>query len=61
MKKVNEKAEQPTQPKSKLEELMTKNGKPLKPKKEPKDSTKLSAKELADLSKQMLKDFGYIL
>ncbi len=46
---------------SKLEEFMTKNGKPLKPKKEPKDSTKLSAKELADLTKQMLKDFGYIV
>ena len=46
---------------SKLEEFMTKNGKPLEPKKEPKDGKKLSAKELADLTKQMLKDFGYIV
>ena len=45
---------------SKIEEFMKKQGKELKPKKEPKDSTKLSAKELADLTKQILKDFGYI-
>ena len=46
---------------SKLEEFMTKNGKPLKPKKEPKNSKKLSAKERNELIDQMLKDLGYIL
>ena len=45
---------------SKINDFMTKQGKELKPAKEPKDSTKLSAKELADLTKQILKDFGYI-
>lgn len=46
---------------SKIKDFMKKNGKPLKPKKEPKDGKKLSAKELADLTKQILKDFGYIV
>ena len=46
---------------SKIDEFMTKNGKPLKPKKEPKNSTKLSAKERNDLIDKMLKDLGYIL
>ena len=46
---------------SKLEEFITKNGKPLKPKKEPKDSKKLSAKERNELIDKMLKDFGYIV
>ena len=45
---------------SKLEEFMTKNGKPLKPKKEPKDSKKLTAKERNELIDKMLTDFGYI-
>ena len=49
---------------SKLEEFMTKNGKPLKPKKEPivpKDSKKITAKERNDLIDKMLKDNGYII
>lgn len=46
---------------TKLDEFMTKNGKPLKPKKEPKAGTKLSAKERNDLIDKMLKDLGYIL
>ena len=46
---------------SKLEGFMTKKGKPLKPKKEPKDGKKLSAKERNELIDKMLKDFGYIL
>ena len=45
---------------SKLEEFMVKNGKPLKPKKEPKDSKKLTAKERNELIDKMLTDFGYI-
>ena len=45
---------------SKLEEFITKNGKPLKPKKEPKDSKKLTAKERNELTDKMLTDFGYI-
>ena len=46
---------------SKLEEFMTKNGKPLKPKKEQKNGNKLSAKERNELIDKMLKDFGYIV
>ena len=46
---------------SKLEEFMVKNGKPLKPKKEPKDSKKLTAKERNDLIDKMLKDNGYLI
>ena len=45
---------------SKLEEFITKNGKPLKPKKEPKDSKKLTAEERNELIDKMLTDFGYI-
>ena len=46
---------------SKLEEFMTKNGKPLKPKKEPKDGKKITAKERNELIDKMLKDFRYIV
>lgn len=46
---------------SKLEDFMTKNGKPLKPKKEPKNGKKLTAKERNELIDQMLRDWGYIL
>ena len=57
MKKVNE-------TKSKLEEFMAKQGKTLKPAKEPivpKDSKKLTAKERNELIDKMLKDNGYII
>ena len=63
MKKVNETG-QPTQPKSKLEEFMTKQGKTLKPAKEPKaskDSKKVTKKEIEELTIQMLKDNGYLI
>ena len=60
MKKVNETG-QPTQPKSKLEEFMAKQGKTLKPAKEKKDGKKLSAKDRNELVDKMLKDFGYTL
>ena len=46
---------------SKIDEFMLKNGKPLKPKKEPKDGKKITAKERNELIDKMLKDFGYIL
>ena len=46
---------------SKLDEFMKKQGKELKPAKEPKDSKKLTAKERNELIDKMLKDFGYIL
>lgn len=46
---------------SKIDEFMKKNGKPLKPKKEPKDGKKLTAKERNDLIDKMLKDNGYII
>lgn len=62
MKKVNETG-QPTQPKSKLEEFMAKQGKTLKPSKEPivlKDSKKVTKKEIEELTIQMLKDNGYL-
>ena len=45
---------------SKLEEFMTKNGKPLKPKKEKKDGKKLTDKEIKALTIQALTDLGYI-
>ena len=62
MKKVNETG-QPTQPKSKLEEFMAKQGKKLKPAKQPivsKDSKKVTKKEIEELTIQMLKDNGYL-
>ena len=46
---------------TKLKEFMTKNGKPSKPKKELKDSKKLTVKERNELIDKMLIDFGYIL
>ena len=58
MKKVNE------QQNSKLEEFMTKQGKTLKPAKQPivsKDSKKVTKKEIEDLTIQMLKDNGYLI
>ena len=45
---------------SKIEEFLKKNGKPLKPKKEPKDSKKLTKKEIEALTIQALTDLGYI-
>ena len=63
MKKVNETG-QPTQPKSKLDEFMTKQGKTLKPAKQPimsKDSKKVTKKEIEELTIQMLKDNGYLI
>ena len=45
---------------SKLDEFMVKNGKPLKPKKEPKDGKKLTKKEIEALTIQALTDLGYI-
>ena len=46
---------------SKIKDFMTKQGKTLKPAKEPKDGKKLTAKERNDLIDKMLKDLGYIL
>ena len=46
---------------SKIDEFMTKNGKPLKPAKQPKDGKKITAKERNELIDKMLKDFGYIV
>ena len=46
---------------SKIKDFMTKQGKELKPEKEPKDGKKLTAKERNELIDKMLKDFGYIL
>ena len=63
MKKVNETG-QLTQPKSKLDEFMTKQGKTLKPAKQPivpKDSKKVSAKERNELIDLMLKDNCYLI
>ena len=45
---------------SKLDEFMAKQGRELKPAKNPKDSKKLSAKERNELIDKMLTDFGYI-
>ena len=44
-----------------IEKFMKKQGKELKPAKEPKDGKKLTAKERNELIDKMLKDFGYIL
>ncbi len=41
--------------------LNTKQGKGLKPAKEPKDSKKFTEKEWNELIDKMLKDLGYIL
>ena len=46
---------------SKLDEFMAKQGEPLKPSKDQKDSKKLTAKERNELIDKMLKDFGYII
>ena len=49
---------------SKLEEFMAKQGKKLKPVKEPivpKDSKKVTKKEIEELTIQMLKDNGYLI
>ena len=45
---------------SKLNDFMKKQGRELKPAKDPKDSKKLSAKERNELIDKMLKDFGYL-
>ena len=45
---------------SKIDEFMTKNGKPLKPAKEKKDGKKLTDKEIKALTIQALTDLGYI-
>ena len=45
---------------SKINDFMKKEGKTLKPAKEPKDSKKLTAKERNELIDKMLKDLGYI-
>ena len=58
MKKINE------QQKSKIEEFMAKQGKTLKPAKQPnvpKDSKKVTKKEIEELTIQMLKDNGYLI
>lgn len=44
-----------------IEKFIEKHGKELKPKKEPKDSKKLTAKERNDLIDKMLKDNGYLI
>ena len=46
---------------SKLNDFMKKQGKELKPAKNPKDDKKLSAKERNELIDKMLTDFGYII
>ena len=46
---------------SKIDDFLKKQGKTLKPAKQPKDSKKLTAKERNDLVDKMLKDFGYTL
>ena len=45
---------------SKLNDFMKKQGKELKPAKDPKDGKKLTAKERNELIDKMLKDFGYL-
>ena len=45
---------------SKIEEFMKKNGKELKPAKQPKDGKKLTDKEIKALTIQALTDLGYI-
>ena len=44
-----------------IEKFLKKQGKTLKPAKEPKDSKKLTAKERNELIDKMLKDNGYIV
>ena len=44
-----------------IADFLKKQGKELKPAKEPKDGKKLTAKERNELIDKMLKDFGYIL
>ena len=46
---------------SKLKDFMAKQGKELKPAKEPKDSKKVTKKEIEELTIQMLKDNGYLV
>ena len=43
-----------------IEKFMKKHGKELKPAKEPKDSKKLTKKEIEALTIQALTDLGYI-
>ena len=43
-----------------IKDFMTKQGKPLKPAKEPKDGKKLTKKEIEALTIQALTDLGYI-
>ena len=43
-----------------IKDFMTKQGKTLKPAKEPKDGKKLTAKERNELLDKMLTDLGYI-
>ena len=45
---------------SKIDEFLKKQGKELKPAKEPKDGKKLTAKERNELIDKMLTDLGYI-
>lgn len=45
---------------SKIKEFMQKQGRDLKPAKEPKDGKKLSKKEIEALTIQALTDLGYI-
>ena len=45
---------------SKIDEFMQKQGKTLKPAKEPKDGKKLTAKDIQALTIQALTDLGYI-
>ena len=44
-----------------IADFLKKQGKELKPKKEKKDSKKLTAKERNELIDKMLKDLGYII
>ena len=46
---------------SKIKDFLKKQGRDLKPAKEPKDGKKLTTKERNDLIDKMLKDLGYIL
>ena len=46
---------------SKLKDFMAKQGKELKPAKKPKDSKKVTKKEIEELTIQMLKDNGYLV
>ena len=46
---------------SKIDDFLKKQGKTLKPAKQPKDSKKLTAKERNELIDQMLRDNGYLI